>query len=422
MAEILYQPFTEAAATTLKPFEAMMTRGSFICMEVAPLVVAALSILISYRAFQAIMGRTSGAVLYDVMGRAMRVVACVGCANYLGSNYVELSGIVAEAQVYLAQLFTTNDAETAPYRWSDEKQLFVAIDTAVQPFLVKMHDVSDHALGKDNLDLQASSLMGLIALASATVSSASVLAFSASITLMLLYFRAALAVCILVAPLFIIFLGFQSTSRMFYSWLSTTVSYVFSAGIAAIPVGIALSQLQTFGVAFGNAVENIGVGGSKGLDLVVTPLLATLTMGMMGYLSLRLPPLAARLVGGMVSPPSPGEAMQAMGAARGMAPPLRGSNLNGGNHGAGSTARGANGRFISGSPVAGSPLHTASMAFDKGVNLLSDLKNQTLSAPRANQATRAKATPPSNRAPQQTVADRQRNNAAQANKPGPKGS
>jgi hypothetical protein len=416
MAEILYQPFMEAATTTLMPFEAMLTRGTLISLQVAPLVVAALSILISYRAFQAIMGRTSGAVLYDVLGRAMRVVACVGCANYLGSNYIELSGIVAESQVYLAQLFTTNDVETIPYRWADEKQLFMAIDTAIQPFLVKMHDVSDHALGKDNLDLQASSLMGLIALGSATVSSASVLAFSAAITLMLLYFRAALAICILVAPLFVIFLGFQSTSRMFYSWLSTTVSYIFSAGIAAIPVGIALTQLQTFGVAFGSAVENIGVGGSKGLDLVVTPLLATLTMGMMGYLSLRLPPLAARLVGGMVSPPSPGEAMQAIGTAKGMAPPLRGSNLNGGNHGTGSTARGANGRFISGSPVAGSPLHTASMAFDKGVNLLSDLKNQTIGSPRAGQPTRAKATPPSNRAPQQTVADRQRANAAQASK------
>lgn len=404
-----YTPFSGAAEVALQPFLLLLNRGSAFASDLQPVIGLVLSCIIMWRAYQIILSKQPGNVIQDVAGKTAKVVVCIGLAGFAGSHYIYLDGVTVEYQTYFAQLLTTGADGVAPYTLGNEVDLFKTIDQSIQPFLTKLHDVSNHGLGKDNLDLQASSIMGLLVLGSATFSSSAALAFAASIGLMLLYFRVALIVCVFTAPLFIIFLAFPVTSRMFYSWLSTATSYTLAAGVAAIPVGIAIDQLKAMGIAFAHAVDNTGVGGEKGMDFLVAPLMAALSMSLLAYLSMRLPPLVGKLVGGMVAPPSMGEGQQLIRAPQAMAAQFNqaGKAL------AGQQPRGPNGQFIARSGQ--TPLQQLNQGTNWAISNAQRLTDQTVRALGGTPLSRGSSA--SNRAPQQSVADRRRADATLAQQP-----
>lgn len=376
---VQYTLFTDAAAVALVPFNSFLTRGQQIAQDLQILVVLGLSIYIFYQGAVAMQGQNQKHPLLKVFSASVKVVACMGFASYLGYHYSVGESIVIEFQSFFAQLFSTSaNTATAPYQWGNELYLFEQIDKACQPFYESLNTVAQHSLNYDNSSGSGDRTIGLITLISAYIQSITVLAFASSIGLMLLYFRVALLICLMLAPFFIICACFQITSRLFYSWLSTFISYIFTAGVAALPVGIAISQLEQFGPNFANAIEHIGAENASGLDFFVAPLTALVTNGMLIYLCMRIPALAGKLVGGMIQGPHTSDATGMLQSRVAGLFGSRSSNLNGGNFGNGSTARGPSGRFISGSPKAGSPAHQISMGADRALNGLRDLKNSFL--------------------------------------------
>jgi hypothetical protein len=395
-----------AASAALRPFEAFLEQGVVFALIMQPVVVLGLTLLIMAKGYQALRSPSATQALLDVVSKTGRVVLCSGLALYVGIEFERMAGIVSQFQNFFAAMFAVSSESKDIYTWDNPQVVYQKLDLYISPYFDALEKVYHHANSYDNLNTPNARQEGLFVIISGFIQSSAVLLFAASIGLMLLYFKAALLICLMVAPLFILAGAFQSTTRLFFSWLSTLISYTFAAGMAAIPVGIALNALQSFGIAFNLAVDQTGVGGSSGLDYIKTPLIALLTNGMLMFLSLKIPPLAGKLVGGMIAPTSGSDAGQIFNSARGLANAGRSSNLNGGAGGVGSTARGANGQFIRNSAVAGSPAHQLSMALDRGINHFSDAKNVVLSTPRGMPKTPSTKSAMSGRAPQQTVADR----------------
>lgn len=375
---VQYTLFADAAAVALLPFNDFLKKGQQIANDLQLLVVLSLTIFIFYQATLALQGQSQQHPLIKVFNTSAKVVICIGLANYLGFHYSVGETIVIEFQTFFAQLFNSDSSSTAFYKWGNELYLFEQIDKACQPFYESLHQVAVHSLNYDNNSGNGDRTIGLITLISAYIQSLTVLAFASSIGLMLLYFRVALLICLMLAPFFIVCAAFRVSSRLFYSWLSTFISYIFTAGIAALPVGIAITQLEQFGPNFSNAIDNIGAANASGLDFFVAPLTALVTNGMLIYLCMRIPSLAGKMVGGMIQGPHNSDASLMMSSKAAGLMANKGSNLNGGRYGNGSTARGASGRFISGSPKAGSPAHQLSIGADRALNGLRDLKNNTL--------------------------------------------
>ena len=412
MAEHTY--LANAASAAMVPFEAFLERGAVFAGILQPVIVLGLTLLIMVKGFQAVRSPSATQALMDVVGKTGRVVMCFGLAIYVGVEYERMAGIVSQFQNFFAAMFAISIEGMDTYTWDNPQVIYEKLDYYISPYFDALEKIYHHANSYDNLNTPNARQEGLFVIISGFIQSSGVLLFAASIGLMLLYFKAALLICLMVAPLFIMAGAFQATTRLFYSWLSTLMSYTFAAGMAAIPVGIALNTLQDFGISFALAVDQTGIGGAKGLDYIKTPLISLLSNGMLMFLSLKIPPLAGKLVGGMIAPASGAEAGQIFNSARGLANSGRSSNLNGGAGGVGSTARGANGQFIRNSPVAGSPVHQLSMALDRGINRLSDAKNVMLSTPRGMPKAPSPRSAASGRAPQQSVADRR---ASTANAP-----
>lgn len=400
---VTYTHLQEAASAALVPFQSFLSRGSAFAGVLQPVVVLGLTLLIMSKGFQALRNPSGSQVLLDVFAKTGRVVLCFSFAIYVGVQYELLSHVVAGFQNFFAMMFATSVEGFEGYRWDNETLVFEKMDVFVSPYFDSLQKVFEEASHYNNTNAPNGRDQGWIVILSAFIQTSAVLMFAASIALMLLYFKAALLICLMTAPLFIIAGAFQATSKLFFSWLSTLISYTFAAGIAAIPVGVALNVLEDFGVAFSQAVAQTGVGGDQGLNYITTPLVALLTNGMLMFLSLRLPALAGKLVGGMISPVSGGEAGQVFSSARTALAGAKGSNLNGGAMGAGATARGPGGRFAKNSPVAGSPAHQLSMAADRGLYAVGAIKNEVLGSPRN---TSGKTGSPARRAPQQSVAER----------------
>ena len=411
----------DAASAAMAPFESFLERGAVFAGILQPLVVIGLTILITLRGLQAMRSPSATQALVDVFSKTGRVVMCFGLAVYTGTHYSVMEGVVSEFQNFFAMMFAVSLEGFEGYHWSNNQIVFQKLDEYISPYFDGLQKIYEHGNNYNNLNSPNGRQEGLFVIVSGFIQSSAVLLFAASIGLMLLYFKAALLICLMVAPLFIMAASFQSTTRLFYSWLSTVISYTFAAGMAAIPVGIALDVLHDFGIAFAKAVDQTGVGGALGMDYIKTPLIALLTNGMLMFLALKIPPLAGKLVGGMIAPPSSGEAGQVFSGARGLLNSGRSSNLNGGAGGRGATARGANGQFIKNSAVAGSTAHQLSMAADRGINMVSDIKNAIFRTPRGMPKAASSQTSATRRAPQQTVAERRATAAATAaNKTPPK--
>lgn len=404
MADHTY--LADAATAAMAPFQSFLERGVVFAGILQPVVVLGLTLLIMAKGFQALRNPSGTQALLDVASKTARVVMCFGLAVYVGVEYEQMAGIVSEFQNFFAKMFAVSVEGMDTYSWDNHLVVFKKLDLYVSPFFDSLEKVYRDGNHYNNLNTPNGRQEGLFVIISGFIQSSAVLLFAASIGLMLLYFKSALLICLMVAPLFIMAGAFQSSSRLFFSWLSTLISYVFAAGMAAIPVGIALNTLQDYGVAFAQAVDQTGVGGEQGLDYIKTPLIALLSNGMLMFLSLKIPPLAGKLVGGMIAPTSGTEAGQMFNSARGLANSGRSSNLNGGAGGKGSTARGADGRFIKNSAVAGSPAHDLSMALDRGINRVNDFKNTVLGTPRGTGKTASSQAKSSRRPPQQSVADR----------------
>lgn len=404
---IQYTLFADAAAVALVPFNSFLSRGQQIAQDMQILIILGLSIYIFYQGALAMKGQNNQHPLVTVFGASAKVVFCVGFASYLGYHYAVGESIVIEFQSFFAQLFASNSSTPSVYQWGKELYLFEQIDKACQPFYESLSTVAQHSLNYDNNSGSGDRTMGLITLLSAYIQSITVLAFASSIGLMILYFRVALLMCLMLAPFFIICASFKTTNRLFYSWLSTFISYVFTAGIAALPVGIAISQLEQFGPNFANAINSIGAENASGLDFFVAPLTALVTNGMLIYLCMRIPALAGKLVGGMIQGPHTSDTSSMLQSRAAGLFGSRGSNLYGGKLGNGSTARDSSGRFISGSPKAGSPAHQISMGADRALNGLRDLKNNLLAQAPPIGSNKSSAKPfNSGRAKQETIQDR----------------
>lgn len=401
----------DASTAAMVPFQSFLERGVVFAGIMQPVVTLGLTLLIVARGYAALRSSSSTQALVDVFAKTGRVAICFGLAIYVGVHYQTLAGIVSDFQNFFATMFAVSIDGLVNYRWDNHQVVFQKLDLYISPYFDSLDKIYEHGTHSDNLSSPNARQQGLIVIISGFIQSSAVLMFAASIGLMLLYFKTALLICLMVAPMFIMAGAFQSTSRLFYSWLSTLISYTFAAGMAAIPVGIALNTLQDFGIAFATAVDQTGVGGEQGLDYIKTPLIALLSNGMLMFLALKIPPLAGKLVGGMIAPSSGAEAGQVFNAARGLANAGRGSNLNGGAGGHGATARGPDGRFIKNSPVAGSPAHQLSQTVDKGIHWINDARNTLLYTPRgaAKSPTQQAA---SRRPPQQTVAERRATSAA----------
>lgn len=402
-----YTTFVDAATVVMAPFNAFALKGNSIATGLRPYVLLGLTIVIMAHSLRLMLSKSPGTVVMEVFARVGRVVLCFGCALYAGSHMIHFDGVIAELQFYLAELFSSESNLSNTYQWKQELTIFKAIDTAIEPFLAKMPDVAKLAMTQKKIASDTPDLLGVLMMTSATLSSSATLAFAASIALMVLYFRIALTVCLGLLPLFLIFLAFQTTSRMFHSWLATTISYLFSAGIAAIPVGIALTQLEKIGTAYAAAISNAGTGDAAGIDFITTPLLAMLTVGMMGYMAARIPPLVSRLVGGFVSGASMGEGGHMLGATR----QSMGMSMNTLGAGAGAAgqamARNSKGQFLSRQQAA-SPMQAISDGLDRTAKSVLAAKNDWMAA--YGVKTGATKTGQTNRrAPQQTIADRQHN-------------
>lgn len=129
-------------------------------------------------------------------------------------------------------------------------------------------------------------------------------------TAMLLFNKAALSICLLLSPIFILCLIFDSTKSMFQSWLKFLLGTILTLVILTAMVVICLKAViyyattvmttYTADSVIGNITAAMGAAGSTRPPLAQTSLIQGGLGLLMSTLIVAVPPMASQILGGML--------------------------------------------------------------------------------------------------------------------------
>ncbi len=241
-------------------------------------MLAALTVMLTWRGLNAIRGAGSSMVLVDALLASLRVTLVWWVALTGGSYTASVIGTVRALREDFTGLFIPGASDA-----------YSALDLMMNKGVETMKIIL--AASFENISIVPTDLTGVVSLGAGIVMLVCMAIFGAVSAVNLLFVDLALAFLTAIGPVFVAAFAFHSTARFFDAWLGSALKYVFTSVLVTAVTSMAIGIMTRYGDRLAATVETV--------DYLVLSFGSLGAAGVLIVFAARAPHLAADITGGI---------------------------------------------------------------------------------------------------------------------------